>query len=70
MVFNHIAKNIICESITNVNFVSHDWWCYLLISAAGGNIIFDTTKTVRYRQHGGNLIGGNHKLKDQSQVKL
>lgn len=39
--------------------VSHDWWVYLIISGAGGEIIYDKTPCVFYRQHGGNLIGSN-----------
>ena len=65
ILINNKARNLIVNSLISDKFISHDWWCYLLISAAGGNIIFDTTKTLRYRQHGGNLIGGNHKLKDR-----
>ena len=39
--------------------IAHDWWIYLLVSGAGGTVIYDPEPTVRYRQHGGNLIGGN-----------
>ncbi len=35
----------------------HDWWCYLVVSAAGGTVIADPEPVVLYRQHGGNLIG-------------
>jgi len=35
----------------------HDWWSYLLVSAAGGRIIFDSTPVLFYRQHGGNSVG-------------
>lgn len=39
--------------------VSHDWWSYLLISGAGGQILRDPRQTVLYRQHGGNVMGRN-----------
>jgi glycosyltransferase involved in cell wall biosynthesis len=35
----------------------HDWWCYLIVTAAGGSVLFDTTPVVLYRQHGDNLVG-------------
>jgi glycosyltransferase involved in cell wall biosynthesis len=35
----------------------HDWWSYIVVSAAGGRIIADGTPTIRYRQHAGNTIG-------------
>ncbi len=65
ILLNNKARNLIVNSLISYKFISHDWWCYLLIAAAGGNIIFDNTKSVRYRQHAENLIGGNHKLKDR-----
>jgi len=35
----------------------HDWWSYILVSAAGGRIIPDPEPTILYRQHAGNAIG-------------
>ena len=35
----------------------HDWWSYLLITAAGGRVIADEEPTVRYRQHARNAVG-------------
>jgi hypothetical protein len=35
----------------------HDWWSYLLVSAAGGAVVADPTPALLYRQHGGNVIG-------------
>lgn len=35
----------------------HDWWCYLLITAAGGAILVDNEPNVLYRQHAGNYVG-------------
>ena len=39
--------------------VAHDWWAYQLVSGAGGAVIYDPEPCVDYRQHPGNLIGGN-----------
>lgn len=38
---------------------SHDWWSYLVISGAGGEVIRDPRQTVLYRQHGANVMGRN-----------
>jgi glycosyltransferase involved in cell wall biosynthesis len=35
----------------------HDWWCYLVITAAGGRVLIDDTPTVLYRQHAHNAVG-------------
>jgi glycosyltransferase involved in cell wall biosynthesis len=35
----------------------HDWWSYLLVSAAGGPVLFDATSVVLYRQHAANTLG-------------
>jgi len=37
--------------------VLHDWWAYLLVSAAGGVVWFDPQPALFYRQHGGNSVG-------------
>ena len=41
MVFNRRAYKLICASKINQNIIAHDWWCYQLISGAGGEVIFD-----------------------------
>jgi glycosyltransferase involved in cell wall biosynthesis len=35
----------------------HDWWCYLMVTAAGGRLIQDPEPVILYRQHGGNAVG-------------
>lgn len=35
----------------------HDWWCYLLVTAAGGLFLHDDEPVVLYRQHAGNFVG-------------
>ncbi len=35
----------------------HDWWSYLVVSAAGGRVLVDPAPLVLYRQHGANLVG-------------
>ncbi len=35
----------------------HDWWCYLMVSAAGGAVLQDNEPVVLYRQHAANVVG-------------
>jgi len=35
----------------------HDWWSYLVVTAAGGTVIIDDQPSVLYRQHKANAIG-------------
>lgn len=41
----------------------HDWWCYIIVTGAGGRLLADDTPTVQYRQHGRNMIGSHHTLR-------
>ena len=61
MVFNNHARNTIVKSITNkFEIVSHDWWCYQIISGAGGIVYYDKLSSIKYRQHGANILGANN----------
>lgn len=59
MVFNQAARDLLRKTIDFVPGVSHDWWAYILVSGCGGNVFYDATPTVRYRQHDTNLVGMN-----------
>lgn len=41
----------------------HDWWCYLLVSGAGGQIAYDPDPCMYYRQHGQNVLGENRSVR-------
>lgn len=58
MVFNLAAKQLIQRAGVR-RVVCHDWWAYLLVSGAGGRVIFDDYAGVHYRQHESNQIGSN-----------
>ena len=62
IVFNHAAK-LFFEKVGEVEIVSHDWWCYLLVEAVGGQFYFDPVPYVLYRQHEGALVGANVSLR-------
>lgn len=59
MVFNHAAKLLLQQTPAELTLVSHDWWAYLLVSASGGSVYYDENPSLNYRQHAGNLVGGN-----------
>jgi glycosyltransferase involved in cell wall biosynthesis len=35
----------------------HDWWCYLVVTAAGGTVLRDDRGVILYRQHAENVVG-------------
>ena len=51
-----LLKN--CRSVHSVPL--HDWWAYLLVTGAGGQVIFGQEPSLFYRQHGRNLLGACH----------
>lgn len=61
MVFNNAARDLVCHAGA-VNIPSHDWWLYILVSGAGGRVHYDAYPSVRYRQHGNNLVGSNQNM--------
>ena len=58
MVFNEPARRVLAAWGSDVQIPTHDWWLYLLIMGAGGVVHYDPWPSVRYRQHGLNVIGG------------
>lgn len=58
MVFNQPAKELIALGQGH-DLASHDWWAYMIVTGAGGHVIYDPTPTLRYRQTGGNAMGSN-----------
>ena len=59
MVFNKAAKDLIIASKINALVVSHDWWCYQIVTGAGGCVVYDSEPCLKYRKHGANLAGEN-----------
>ena len=58
MVFNKSARDLIVQSMTMVT--SHDWWCYQIVTGAGGVVYYDREPCLKYRQHSNNLFGSNY----------
>jgi glycosyltransferase involved in cell wall biosynthesis len=63
MVFNEAARRLLCEAGNDVTVVSHDWWAYIVVTGCGGKVFYDAQPSVRYRQHGNNLVGRNTGLR-------
>lgn len=59
MVFNNAARKLFCEAGENKSVITHDWWAYMVVTGCGGRVFYDSKPTLRYRQHGGNLVGTN-----------
>lgn len=55
MAFNSVFRERVVHALPR-HVVMHDWWLYLLATAAA-TLVFDETPTVLYRQHGNNAIG-------------
>ena len=56
LVMNRRATELVNE-LTQPEGTVHDWWSYIVVSAAGGKIVFDPMPQVLYRLHKDNLIG-------------
>ncbi len=65
ILMNKKAKKLIVSSLNSDKYTQHDWYCYQLISGAGGEVIFSLEKTLKYRQHEKNLIGRNDRKSDK-----
>jgi hypothetical protein len=59
MVLNARAHELLREAASRTDFVSHDWFAYLLVTGAGGKVVYSPEPRVRYRQHEDNLVGSN-----------
>ena len=63
-VFNKQLKKLI--SMVNPSELSetplHDHWMNLVCTSCGGTVVIDTQSLIDYRQHGGNVVGGERNL--------
>lgn len=62
MVLNKKAQDIVRETARRVDFVSHDWWIYQIITGSGGIFHYHLEPTISYRQHDANLVGSNNSI--------
>ena len=64
MLLNRAALDVLQPASRHVDrLVAHDWWAYQMVTALGGQMIWDPRPSVLYRQHGRNQIGANDTLR-------
>jgi glycosyltransferase involved in cell wall biosynthesis len=61
MIFNRKTKYLL-EGAGLVDIPSHDWWCYLLVTAVGGITFYDSKPQILYRQHTNASVGESQSL--------
>lgn len=59
MMFNAAALALLRSAGASVPAAFHDWWAYLVVSGCGGQVFWDPQPSLRYRQHGANVLGNN-----------
>ncbi len=62
MVLDKAGLALLRAAGPDVDVPFHDWWLYLLVSGAGGTVIYDDRPSLLYRQHQGNARGQNRTL--------
>lgn len=60
MVFNAPLAQLLQSCPMPGAMVMHDFYLALVCLLAGGNILFDQTPRMLYRQHGANVVGASH----------
>lgn len=67
MVINKALRDTLSEQDLPQNILMHDDWIHKVCLALGGKVVFDSAPKMLYRQHGDNVDGGIHTLKDKVQ---
>jgi len=57
VVINKAARDLLLKHEWPPQVLMHDWWFYIVISAFG-KVVYDDFVSIKYRQHGGNVVGG------------
>lgn len=58
VMLNRQASTLIARSALPAES-PHDWWCYLVVTGAGGQVEVDDVPVALYRQHGRNVVGAS-----------
>ncbi len=58
-VLNPAAVELMRRARAPAEVPFHDWWLYLMVSAAGGTVLLDERPGLLYRQHAGNMLGAS-----------
>ncbi|MGM9892168.1 glycosyltransferase family 2 protein [Limosilactobacillus sp.] len=65
MVMNKRLRDILASKPLPQHLMMHDDWIHKVCLAMGGKVVFDSQPMMLYRQHGNNVDGGIHTLKDK-----
>ena len=65
MLFNNATSACLKLIPPTQDVITHDWATYLLVAACEGLVFYDASPSVRYRQHGDNIIGSNSSFMDR-----
>jgi len=60
MLFNNAARKLLQKVDVSHGVVSHDWLTYQVVTACGGEVFYDASPSVDYRQHADNIVGANN----------
>lgn len=64
ILLNPAAAQLAAAAAAEVSdIVMHDWWIYQLITGVGGAVVHGDAPTLLYRQHAGNQIGANDRVR-------
>jgi glycosyltransferase involved in cell wall biosynthesis len=55
MALNRRTRRLVLDHLPE-RTIMHDWWAYL-VATAFGKVVYDEVPSIRYRQHGGNVLG-------------
>jgi glycosyltransferase involved in cell wall biosynthesis len=69
VMLNRPAARLVAASRPSTGTL-HDWWAYLMVTAAGGRLIQDSEPVVLYRQHGSNLVGAPASMASRAAAAL
>ena len=69
VMMNRAAARLLAESEPPSTSL-HDWWSYLVVAAAGGQLVADPVPAVLYRQHAGNLVGAPRSMRRRAIAAL
>ena len=70
MVFNRALRELIVSAKAPEKTIMHDFYVGLVCLACGGTGVYDNTAHIRYRQHGGNVLGVAIDIKSKIKSKL
>lgn len=67
-VFNQDLRDIVIQQFPEFT-VMHDWWMYL-VATCFGEVYYDETPYICYRQHGGNVVGTKTSRLEELKMRL